>query len=179
MQYRRAFIPGGTYFFTLVTFRRQPIFADPHAVGFLRGALRRTMERMPFTIVASVVLPDHMHFIWTLPTDNSDFSTRWRLIKSDFTRHWCKRGAVSENASRLKKGEQDVWQRRFWEHAIRDDEDLMRHVEYVHYNPVKHGLVKSAVDWEYSSFRKYEEEGLYAVDWGTCRQVWAGSPGME
>ena len=172
MKYRRAFTPGGTYFFTLVSYKRRPIFSSPEAVELLRSAIRRGMELMPFTIVASVILPEHMHFIWTLPQESSDFSTHWRLIKSDFTRHWCPEGAVSERASRVRKGEKDVWQRRFWEHMIRDEEDLTRHVEYVHYNPVRHGLVKCAAEWEYSSFMKYVREGLYAVDWGVDGKVW-------
>jgi len=134
---------------------------------------------MPFTIVASVILPDHMHFIWTLPPENSDFSTRWRLIKSHFTRNWCAKDAVSENASRVQKGEKDVWQRRFWEHLIRDEFDLIRHVEYIHYNPVKHGLVDSPGDWEYSSFMKYVREEMYPLDWGGNGKFWEGERGME
>jgi putative transposase len=148
MNYRRVLIPGGTFFFTLVTFQRCPILSIPEAVDFLRDACRNTMKRMPFTIVASVILPDHMHFIWTLPPESSDYSTRWRLIKCHFTRNWCTKDSVSKNASRVKKGEKDVWQRRFWEHLIRDELDLSRHVEYIHYNPVKHGLVNSPADWK-------------------------------
>jgi putative transposase len=92
MEYRRIFIPGATYFFTLVTYQRRPIFSNPETVEKLRCAFRYTLERMPFTIVASVILPDHMHFIWTLPSQSADFSTRWRLIKSHFTRHFRARG---------------------------------------------------------------------------------------
>ena len=179
MKYRRAFTPGGTYFFTLVSYKRRPIFSSPETVELLRSAFRRTMAFMPFTIVASVILPEHMHFIWTLPKESCDFSTRWRLIKSDFTRHWSPEGAVSERVSRVRKGEKDVWQRRFWEHLIRDEEDLRRHVEYVHYNPVKHGLVRSAAEWEDSSFMKYVRDGVYAMDWGSDGIVWAGEEGME
>ena len=137
------------------------------------------MLRMPFTIVASVILPDHIHFNWTLPPENSDFSTRWRLIKSHFTRNWCAKDAVSENASRVQKGEKDVWQRRFWEHLIRDELDLIRHVEYILYNPVKHGLVDSPGDWEYSSFMKYVREEMYPLDWGGNGKIWEGERGME
>lgn len=178
MKYRRVFVPGGTYFFTLVTFNRLPIFTTPQAVETLRSAFRYVMERHPFTIIASAILLEHTHFIWTLPPGDSDFPTRWRLIKGEFTRHWNVK-ETSESASRLLKGEQDVWQRRFWEHLIRDEADLSRHVEYIHYNPVKHGLAKSAWDWEYSSFRKYVKEGLYSQGWGGDGKVWAGEALME
>ncbi len=135
---------------------------------------------MPFTIVASVILPDHLHFIWTLPPDSSDYSTRWRFIKSHFTRNWCPMETTSEVASRQQKGEKDVWQRRFWERLIRDEGDLNRHVEYIHYNPVKHSLAKSADDWPYSSFAKYVRDGLYPCDWGGERgKIWEGILGME
>ncbi len=120
-----------------------------------------------------------MHFIWTLPPENSDFSTRWRLIKSHFTRNWCAKDSVSENASRVQKGEKDVWQRRFWEHLIRDELDITRHVEYIHYNPVKHGLVDSPGDWEYSSFMKYVREDMYPLEWEGNGNIWEGERGME
>lgn len=113
MEYRRAFVPGGTYFFTLVSYNRHPIFSNPVAVDLLRDAFQYTRQRKPFSVIASVILPDHMHFIWTLPLDSSDFSTRWRLIKSHFTRHWCSKDSVSQIESRINKGEKDVWQRRF------------------------------------------------------------------
>ncbi|MDR3561969.1 MAG: transposase [Negativicutes bacterium] len=179
MNYRRAFIPGGTFFFTLVTYQRRPIFSDPVAVDLLRNAFRYTIQQMPFMVVASVILPDHMHFIWTLPPESCDFSTRWRLIKSHFTRHWCRKETVSENASRAQKGEKDVWQRRFWEHLIRDETDLTRHVEYIHYNPVKHRLVNSPVDWKYSSFMSFVQDGIYPADWGGNGKVWGGEHWME
>jgi putative transposase len=179
MDYRRAFAPGGTFFFTLVTYRRRPIFSNPAAVEQLRCSFRSTLEVMPFTIVASVILPDHMHFIWTLPSGSSDYSTRWRYIKSHFTRTWCAKETTSEVASRQQKEEKDVWQRRFWEHLIRDEGDLNHHIEYIHYNPVKHGLAKSAGDWRYSSFAKYVSDGLYPRDWGKCVNIWEGVLGME
>ena len=166
VNYRRAFLPGGTFFFTLVTYQRCPILSTPDAVDLLRNAFRYTLKQMPFTVVASVILPDHMHFIWTLPPESSDYSTRWRLIKSHFTRNWCAKESISEIASRVQKGEKDVWQRRFWEHLIRDEIDLTRHVEYIHYNPVKHVLVKSPGEWKYSSFLKYVHDGIYPPDWG-------------
>ena len=124
------------------------------------------MSRHPFKMDAFVLLPDHLHCIWTLPQEDREFSMRWRLIKSNFT-HSCDkaiRGAVS--ASRRRKGEQAVWQRHFWEHQIRDDRDLIQHVAYIHINPVKHGLVQAPKDWAYSSFRRYARERFYVLDWG-------------
>jgi putative transposase len=152
MEYRRVYTPGGTYFFTVVTYQRRPIFSSPDAVENLRKAFQYTLSRMPFTIVASVILPEHIHFICTLPQDDRNYSTRWRLIKGHFTRHWQAKGTVSTNASRSEKGEADIWQRRFWEHLIRNEADLTRHIEYVHYNPVKHGLARTPADWEIFKF---------------------------
>ena len=165
MEYRRLFQPGGTYFFTVVTYQRRPIFSSPQAVKLLRDAFRYTLERLPFIIVASVILPDHMHFIWTLPVECSDFSTRWKMIKSYFTKNWRSKGVVSKSISRRRKGEADVWQRRFWEHLIRDERDFANHIEYIHNNPVKHGLAKSPAEWQYSSFMKYVRDGMYDVNW--------------
>src|SRR4030043_1166609 len=152
MEYRRVYINGGTYFFTLVTYNRRPIFSSQKSIDFLNDAFQYTASRMPFEVVANVILPDHVHFIWTLPVESCDFSTRWRLIKSYFTRHWCKDRTISESTSRAKKGERDIWQRRFWEHLIRDEFDFTRHIEYIHYNPVKHGYAIAPIDWNYSSF---------------------------
>ncbi len=165
MEYRRLIIPGGTYFFTVVTHQRRPIFDAPQAIELLREAFRYTLERLPFTIAASVILPDHMHFIWALPVESGDFSTRWKMIKSYFTKNWRPKGVLSESISRRRKGEADVWQRRFWEHLIRDERDFSNHVEYIHYNPVKHGLVNSPAEWQYSSFMKYVRDGVYDVNW--------------
>lgn len=124
------------------------------------------MQRYPFEIDAIVVLPEHLHCIWTLPEGDADYSTRWRLIKTMFSRRCGDevRGEVS--AARRHKKEQAVWQRRFWEHVIRDQEDWVRHVEYIHYNPVRHGLAKAPKDWEYFSFHRYVQEGKYDLMWG-------------
>lgn len=179
MDYRRVYVPGGTYFFTIVTFQRRLLFASPKAVEILRNAFRHTMVRHPFTIVASVILPDHMHFIWTLPSNTSDFSVRWRLVKSHFTRDWNKENTENKVALSRPRGEGDVWQNSFWEHLIRDEVDLSNYIEYIHYNPIKHGLVKSPVDWEYSSFMKYVQEGYYPVDWGGDDQLFQDKRWME
>ena len=165
MQYRRARIKGGTYFFTVITHSRRPFLCQPGNVELLRNALRHVMQRNQFKIDAFVLLPEHLHCIWTLPQGDNDFSTRWRLVKSYFSRR-CEshyRGDIS--ASRKKKKEQAIWQRRFWEHVIRDDEDYARHVDYIHYNPVKHGLVRAPRDWEYSSFHRYVQAGMYDEMW--------------
>jgi putative transposase len=166
MKYRRARAEGGTYFFTVVTYRRRGFLCEPENVGHLREVFRYVMARHPFEIDAFVLLPDHLHCIWTLPEGDSDFSTRWRLIKSAFTRACGEtyRGIVY--GSRRQKGEQAVWQRRFWEHQIRDERDLIQHMEYIHYNPVKHGLVRAPKDWEYSSFHRYVRNGVYDREWG-------------
>lgn len=179
MKYRRVNIPGGTFFFTLVTCQRREVFSTPESVELLRNAFRYTIQRMPFIIVASVILPDHLHFIWELPLDSGDYSTRWRLIKSHFTRHWQAREQISVSVSRRDKGERDVWQRRFWEHYIRDEDDLSRHIEYIHFNPVKHGLVDSPAKWEYSSFLRFVRDGYYPANWGEDGRVWPGEGQME
>jgi len=171
MYYRRAKTPGATYFFTLVTYQRQSIFNHPNAVEVLRQAFRTVKQNHPFTIDAIVVVPDHLHCIWTLPPDDADFSVRWRLIKSEFTRHCPDQFRQQRSVIRQHKGEQAVWQRRFWEHQIRDETDFVRHVEYIHYNPVSHGLVKTPKDWAYSSFHRAVRWGLYAADWGASEKI--------
>jgi putative transposase len=199
MDYRRTFVPGGTYFFTIVTYQRRKIFTEECVVALLRQALRAVQVRNPFQVEAAVILPDHFHMIWRLPENDSDFPTRpvrlrsgmfqWRLIKSHFTHHWEVATDIPASSSRRIKGERAVWQRRYWEHLIRDEDDMRRHVEYIHYNPVKHRLVQAPVEWKYSSFHTYVKEGLYTVDWGNeasfeivldsrmivgFRGVWAG-----
>jgi putative transposase len=178
MEYRRVYIPGGTYFFTLVTFQRKPIFSNPEAINILRKAINYTMDRMPFKIIAMVILPEHLHCIWSLPQSSSDYSTRWRLIKSYFSHEW-NGNKESEISSRKNKGEVDTWQRRFWEHLIRDENDLNDHIEYIHYNPVKHGLVTEPSTWEYSSFQKYVNDGILPADWGKSGNTWQGTSLME
>ena len=171
MQYRRAYVPGGTFFFTVVTHRRRTIFADPAHIQRLRQAFARVMKKHPFVIEAIVVLPDHLHAIWTLPREDADFSLRWSLIKSGFSRTYPHRNEDVLDSTRRLKGERTVWQRRFWEHTIRDENDLERHVEYIHYNPVKHGLVKAPKDYVHSSFHNYVQAGLVDVNWGAGMKI--------
>ena len=166
MRYRRAFLPGGSFFFTLVMEGRRPVFASAEAVDVLRGAFQSVLLARPFELDAMVVLPDHLHCIWTLPPGDADFATRWRLVKTWFTKHCDPALRLTPNRARAARNEQALWQHRYWEHMLRDETDFTRHVEYIHFNPVKHGLVSSAIDWPYSSFRQYVEAGVYPPDWG-------------
>ncbi len=157
--YRRVYMPGGWYFFTVVSFERRPILTTAVGLKSLRIALDTTKSRHPFTTVAWVVLPDHLHCIWQLPESDADYSTRWRLIKTYFTREYLRALVVTTQEvtpSRARHREKAVWQRRFWEHCIRDDEDLRRHINYIHFNPVKHGFVTEATDWRQSSIHRPE-----------------------
>ncbi|MBD1848663.1 transposase [Leptolyngbya sp. GB1-A1] len=166
--YRRSKIAGGTYFFTQVTHQRQPWLCSEIARSLLRSALLKVGAKYPFTIEAIVLLPDHLHCIWTLPPNDSDYATRWRLIKSEVTRQGSDLLGVqaSRSESRQKRQEGNLWQRRFWEHTIRDEADFARHCDYIHYNPVRHGLCERAVDWQYSSFHRFVAQGVYSKDWG-------------
>lgn len=170
MQYRRLKIPGISYFFTAIAFRRQPIFRDEIAIEVLSDAILKVQSRRPFQIDAQVILPDHIHALWTLPEGDDDYSTRWRLIKEAFTRwHVAQHGEGQRSKSREGKGEQAVWQRRFWEHAIRDDDDFDHHFDYIHFNPVKHGYVAAPKDWPHSTFRDWVAKGRYDIGWGSDR----------
>ena len=164
--YRRIFIKGGTYFFTAVTYQRFPIFLTESSVNLLKTCLKVTMQNHPFKVEAIVVLPDHIHTIWTLPGDDHDFSTRWRIIKKRFSLVYSGDRIPIISKSLIDKREKGIWQRRFWEHVIRDDEDLYSHLDYVHYNPVKHGLVDAPGQWKQSSFHNFVKEGYYPADWG-------------
>jgi len=163
MEYRRIREPGGTYFFTVVLADRSSTLLVDH-IDTLRQAFRQARAAMPFRLEAAVVLPEHLHCIWTLPANDADYPRRWQYIKAGFTRKIPSQSGRS--ASRIKKGERNIWQRRYWEHLIRDEHDLQRHLDYIHYNPIRHGLVSSAQDWPYSSFRRYVARGIYAIDWG-------------
>ena len=167
MNYRRAKINGATFFFTVVTHNRRPFLCHPDNVQLLRQSLRYTMKRRPMEVDAFVLLPDHLHTIWTLPDDDHDYSTRWRLFKTYFSRHCRETFEHVGSTSRKTKRERAFWQRRFWEHTIKDIQDYNTHIEYIHYNPVKHGLAEAPKDWEYSSFHRYVQAGIYEETWGT------------
>lgn len=169
MHYRRARTPGATYFFTIVTYNRQPVFRSDETIALLRQAFHTVKAEDPFAIDAIAILPDHIHSIWTLPEGDADFSSRWRRIKARFSLR-CPQ-AYKQSLSRRRKGEQTVWQRRFWEHQIRHEADFEQHVDYIHYNPVKHSLVDAPRDWPYSSFHRYVEDGIYPVDWGATEAM--------
>jgi len=160
--YRRNYVPGGTYFFTVVLADRRSS-ALVEYIDALRAAFRAARRERAFTIDAVVILPDHLHTIIALPPGDSDFSGRWRRIKSHFTQKVVAAGAT---VTRDRRGEYALWQKRFWEHTLRDDEDFALHVDYIHYNPVKHGLVSRARDWPYSSFHRYVRLGWLPEDWG-------------
>ena len=162
--YHRAYVTGGTFFFTVVSYGRLPIFQQESAINLLHTCFQETMAIHPFDIDAWVILPDHLHTIWTLPEKDSDFSTRWKRIKSAFSKHF--EGSAEISQSMWRKGEKGIWQRRFWEHVIRDQVDFNRHCDYIHYNPVKHGLVSVPSDWRHSSFSRFLEGGLYIQEWG-------------
>jgi len=162
-RYRRAKIEGGAFFFTLALADRSSDLLI-REIDRLRRAYKVVQERLPFETIAICVLPDHLHAVWLLPNGDADFSSRWSLFKSDFSRGLL--AAKSRSASKIKRREKGIWQRRYWEHAIRNEADLERHVDYIHYNPVKHGLVSRVVDWPHSSFHRYMERGLLVADWG-------------
>jgi putative transposase len=164
--YRRIRTEGGTFFFTVVTYKRRPLFNSIDCVDMLRASISETRRIATFNIHAWVLLPDHMHCIWTLPEYDDDYSRRWGMIKACFTkkaRHALSADLVS--SSRKKHRESSVWQRRFWEHRIRDDRDFLMHTDYIHYNPVKHGYVVRVQDWPYSTFHRHVKRGVYPIDW--------------
>ncbi len=162
-RYRRLRIEGGVFSFTVVLADRTSdlLVRD---IDRLRQVYRLVQRRRPFETVAICILPDHLHAIWSLPEGDSDFSLRWKVIKAGFSRGTSTSGARTQ--SKIAKREKGVWQRRFWEHAIRDDHDLQSHVDYIHFNPVKHGLVPRVADWPHSSFHRYVKRGELPPDWG-------------
>ncbi len=166
--YRRNMVPGGTFFFTVVTYDRRPLFHEELARICLREAWTQTAERLPFTCDAICLLPEHLHCIWTLPHLDTDYSARWRELKGTFSKLYLARGGEDgpRCASRKRKREAALWQRRFWEHTIRDQEDLEAHFHYVHFNPVKHRHVAGVKDWPWSTFHRYVQLGYYEPDWG-------------
>jgi putative transposase len=180
MKYHRTNAPGSTFFFTVVTSNRKKIFIDEQTITLLRQAIQAVQAGSPFKIEAAVILPDHVHMLWRLPGGDSDYATRWRLIKSYFTRRWPGSRDYPTTLSRQSKGERAVWQRRNWEHMIRDEADWRRHVDYIHYNLMKHGLDHAPAAWQYSSFSTFVKQGFYSLDWGAGERVETGvDAGME
>jgi len=161
VRYRRDFTPGGTYFFTVaLRDRRATLVTDHHRL--LREAVRSVRRARPFSIRAMVLLPDHLHAGWTLPEGDADYPGRWRDIKSRFVRMLAAQGG---RVVRNGRGEADVWQRRYWEHRIRNERDLQTHVDYIHFNPVKHGHAERATDWPHSTIHTYIRRGWLPAEW--------------
>ena len=169
--YRRAHVPSGTFFFTVVTHRRRRLFDSEANRALLGDVIRDCQRDWPFEVNAIVLLPDHLHALWTLPSGDGDYSGRWSVIKKDFTTRFLASGGKDNqiSAGKEREGRRGVWQRRFWEHAIRDEDDFQTHFDYIHYNPVKHGLVNCPGEWGPSSFHRWVARGVYPAGWA-CGQ---------
>ena len=170
--YRRSYVAGGTFFFTLVTDHRRPILGTHRARRCLRESIENFRGDWFFTLVAIVLLPEHLHTIWTLPPGgNVDYPIRWKRIKEEFTRRFLGAGGneAEPSDSRRRQCERGIWQRRYWEHTLRDEEDLKRCVDYIHWNPKKHRHVANIRDWPWSSFHRFVGLGEYTLDWGAGR----------
>ena len=167
--FRRFYVEGGTYFFTLVTDQRARFLSLPLARGLLSGVFREARARWPFEIPGLVLLPDHIHAMWTLPEGDDAYPRRWGWIKKEFTKRWLANGGEEQpiSAGRTRDGRRGVWQPKFWEHTIRDETDFDHHMNYIHFNPVKHGYVPRPVDWEWSSFHRWVRAGVYDPLWGS------------
>lgn len=161
VNYRRQYAPTGLYFFTVALKNRRSALLVEQA-DLLGNAMRAAQARWPWETVAIVIMPDHLHAIWQLPDGDTNYATRWRDIKSSFVRSLTKAGHKIE---RNERGETNIWQARFWEHVIRDDDDLQKHIDYIHFNPVRHGHVARVADWPYSSFHRHVKQGLLPSDW--------------
>ena len=167
--WRRNFVPGGTFFFTVVTHGRRPIFKDAQATRLLGHIFRACRSQLPFQTEAIVLLPEHIHTIWTLPRGDVRYSQRWGWIKKEFTKRWLSAGGEDRSISNGRRRERrhGIWQPRFWEHTIESEDDFDAHLDYVHYNPVKHGHVYCPKDWKKSSFHRWVRLGVYPADWGS------------
>ena len=168
-EYRRWFTPGATFFFTVVTYGRRPLFESRTARELLGHAWRSVAVDHRFETIAFVLLHDHLHCLWGLPPGDADFSARWGEIKLRFTKRWIDVGGTEEDVtdSQGRRGRRGVWQPRFWEHQIRNERDLAIHLDYIHYNPVKHCYVGRPKDWPHSSFLRHVRLGQYDMDWGS------------
>ncbi len=171
--YRRWFVAGGTFFFTVVVHRRRRLFDNLQAVALLGKVMRECHVKWPVTVNAIVLLPDHLHAMWTLPTGDTEYPKRWGGTKKEFTKAWLTTvgQAVPDNSSFLSTARQrerrrDVWQPRYWEHTVKDENDFERHFDYIHWNPVKHGHARCPHEWPHSSFHRYVERGVYDRHWG-------------
>ena len=161
--YKRTRIDGACFFFTVVTHKRQPLFNHDLSRSILRETIKKVQERFPFEIPAFCLMPDHLHCIWQMPEGDSDYSKRWSIIKRTFSQQYLASSGINihRNTSRINKRELGIWQRRFWEHRCRDRDDYYNHINYIHYNPIKHKLVNSLKDWPYSTYHKFFDNGYY------------------
>jgi putative transposase len=168
-EYRRTRVEGGTYFFTVVTHRRQPVLILAGSLDAMKDVFRNVVQKRPFRVDAWVVLPDHLHCIWTMPEGDSDYPVRWAMVKKELTKQlgWSVGVDIAPSPSRQRRREGTLWQRRYWEHQIRDEKDYRAHVDYIHFNPVKHGLAKAPGDWTRSSFEGWVTRGAYEEHWGS------------
>ncbi len=166
--FRRLYVPGGTFFFTVVTYARRPILVDQPGRRLFRESVEAIRDKRHFELVATVLLPDHWHLVMQLPHGDQDYSTRMKRIKEEFTNRWLNAGLLEAEvtASQLRRGERGIWQPRFWEHTVQDEDDLERCVDYIHWNPRKHELVSRVRDWPWSSFHRFVNLGHYDIDWG-------------
>jgi len=166
--YRRWYVPGGMFFFTVVTYDRRPILTTDEGRAFLHDATETIRKDRLFDLFATVLLPDHWHLIMQLPSGDQDYATRMKRIKEEFTKAWLKAGLPEAPVTntQAKKGERGIWQPRYWEHSIRDADDLESHTDYIHWNPRKHRMVTRVRDWPWSSFHRFVEAGDYDIDWG-------------
>jgi putative transposase len=166
--YRRNYLSGGSYFFTVVTENRARILLSDIAKQALRESIKDCQKRWTFEVDAFVLLEDHLHTIWTLPEIDTNYSLRWSYIKKEFSKRYLIAGGKEQERgdSRQHRRERGIWQRRFWEHTLRDEKDFERHVDYIHYNPVKHALVTCAKDYSHSTFHRYQKRGVYDLNWG-------------
>ncbi|MBT9500190.1 MAG: transposase [Burkholderiaceae bacterium] len=167
VHYRRNRLPGASYFFTVTLADRQASTLTDH-IALLGDSMRTVQQQLPFTTDAIVVLPEHLHCVWTLPETDSDYPARWKAVKAGFTKGLRLAGVALQSRP---DGGFDLWQRRYWEHTLRDEADVARHIDYIHYNPVKHGWVTRAVDWPHSSFHRYVRMGVYPEDWGIAADI--------
>ena len=166
--YRRNYVPGGMFYFTVVTHGRRPILTTVHGRKFLRAAVRKVRTDRPFGLFATVLLPDHWHLLMQLPRGDTEYSIRMKRIKEEFTRSWLDAGLAEADRSvaEQKKGDRGIWQPRFWEHTIGDENDLEHCVDYIHWNPRKHKLVEQVRNYRWSSFHRFVQLGQYGIDWG-------------
>ncbi len=167
-EYRRWMVPGGTFFFTVVAYKRRWIFRDEENVRLLGDVMRKVREDALFQTIAMVVLPDHLHCIWSLPRLDADYPTRWKRIKRDFTVRFLAAGGDDDRVSdeRRSRGERGVWQRRYWEHVVEDEGELESLCDYIHFNPVKHNHAASPAEWKWSTFGRFVASGHYDPGWG-------------